>query len=173
MGEERQQDEGRQQLDHKQPPEHGRGEVIHTLLYCVLVRVYPPVSELGSQLGPGLLNSQPKDVLAGRPSESGQKWPKVAERGQKWPKLNRVILKLLNLTNKVYNVTITYNTFIIFILVVQYFPQTPGRLATNTKLFKYSLSDIFIHCTSYSCMSGVTDIQFEGKIFAFKIGFFG
>ena len=102
--------------------------------------------------GAGLLNSRPKCVLAGRLAKSGRKWPKAAESGQKWPKLNRVILKLLNLTNKVYNVTITYNTFIIFILVLQYFPQTPGRLATNTKLFKYSLSDIFIHCTSYTCM---------------------
>ena len=104
---------------------------------------------LGAEL---LLNSQPKDVLAGRLAKSGQKWPKAAKSAQKWPKLNRVILKLLNLTNKVYNVTITYNTFIIFILVLQYFPQTPGRLTTNTKLFEYSLSDIFIHCTSYTCM---------------------
>ena len=47
MGEERQQDKGNQQLQHEQPPEHGRGEVIHTLLYCVLVKV----AELGSQLG--------------------------------------------------------------------------------------------------------------------------
>ena len=57
MGEERQQDEGHQQLQHEQPPEHGRGEVIHTLLYCVLVRVYPPEAELGSQLELSLIRT--------------------------------------------------------------------------------------------------------------------
>ena len=65
----------------------------------------------------GLLNSRPKGVLAGRPAKSGRKWPKVAKSGRKWPKLNKAILKLLNLTNKVHNITITYKSIISFILV--------------------------------------------------------
>ena len=96
----------------------------------------------------GLLNSRPKGVLAGRPAKSGRKWPKVAKSGQKWPKLNKAILKPLNHTKKVHNVTITYNTNIIFILVQYYFPQTPGRLSINTKSLNYSFSGILIHCTS-------------------------
>ena len=98
----------------------------------------------------GLLNSRPKGVLAGRPAKSGRKWPKVAKSGQKWPKLNKAILKPLNHTNKVHNVTITYNTNIIFILVQYYFPQTPGRLTINTKLFNNLFSNILIDCTSYA-----------------------
>ena len=97
---------------------------------------------------PGLLNNRPKDVLAGRPAKSGQKWPKVAESGRKWLKLNKAILKPLNDTNKVHNVTKTYNTIIIFILVQYYLTQTPGRLPINTKLLNYSFSDILINCTS-------------------------
>ena len=96
----------------------------------------------------GLLNSRPKGVLAGRPAKSGRKWPKVAESGQKWPKLNKAILKPLNHINNVHNVTITYDTIIILIMVQYYFPQTPGRLPMNTKLFNYYFSDIIIHCTS-------------------------
>ena len=65
----------------------------------------------------GLLNSRPKGVLAGRPAKSGRKWPKVAESGRKWPKLNKVILEPLNHTNKVHNVTKTYHTIMIYILV--------------------------------------------------------
>ena len=98
----------------------------------------------------GLLNSRPKGVLAGRLAKSGRKWPKVAESGQKWPKLNKAILKPLNHTNKVHNVTITYYTIIIFILVQYYFPQTPGRLTINTKLFNNLFSNILIDCTSYA-----------------------
>ena len=69
MGEKCQQDEGHQQLQHKQPPEHGRGEVIHTLLHCVLVRVYPPEAELGSQLGLSLISTGSKGLSSREPAK--------------------------------------------------------------------------------------------------------
>ena len=42
------------------------------------------------------------------------------------------------------------STIIIFILVQYYFPQTPVRLPINTKLFKYSFSDIIV-CDLKKC----------------------